>query len=48
MPPQFTGDPGARFNGCMQPVNLNPLVQIELSISSSHRSNTLAGVALVP
>jgi hypothetical protein len=31
----------------MQAVDLNPLLKAELAITSSHRHNTLAGVALV-
>jgi len=36
-----------RSTGCMQPVDLNALLKAELAITSSHRHNTLAGVALV-
>jgi hypothetical protein len=32
----------------MQAVQLNALFKAELAITFSHRSNTLAGVALVP
>jgi hypothetical protein len=32
---------------CMQAVDLNALFKAELAITSSHRNNTLAGVALV-
>jgi hypothetical protein len=36
-----------RSTACMQPVDLNALLKAELAITSSHRHNTLAGVALV-
>src|SRR6267142_1590171 len=36
-----------RFTACMQAVNLNSLLKAELAITLSHRSNTIAGVALV-
>src|SRR5882724_594679 len=36
-----------RSTVCMQTVDLNTLLEAELAITSSHRDNTLAGVALV-
>jgi len=36
-----------RSTACMQAVDLNALFKAELAITSSHRNNTLAGVALV-
>ncbi len=36
-----------RSTACMQAVDLNALLKAELAITSSHRHNTLAGVALV-
>jgi hypothetical protein len=36
-----------RSTACMQAVDLNALFKAELAITSSHRHNTLAGVALV-
>src|SRR5579859_2409226 len=36
-----------RFTARMQTVDLNPLLKAELAITTSHRNNTLAGVALV-
>src|SRR5271155_4074916 len=35
-----------RYTACMQAVYLNALFKAELAITSSHRNNTLAGVAL--
>src|ERR1700741_5423618 len=35
-----------RSTACMQAVDLNALFEAELAITSSHRSHTLAGVAL--
>jgi hypothetical protein len=38
---------GFETTACMQAVDLNALFKAELAITSSHRNNTLAGVALV-
>ena len=47
-PPQMHRYRSLRFTGCMQPVNLDPLLKAELAIIFSHRNTIIAGVALVP
>lgn len=45
-PPPISRHGSSRYTACMQRVYRDPLHKAELVIFSSHRANTLAGVAL--
>src|SRR5579871_148547 len=46
-PAKCSGNLVLRSTACIKAVDLNALLEAELAITSSHRHNTLAGVALV-